>query len=166
MQFYLDLVHEEVSIAKREETRRHDVDVQLPLPALIPEHYIADPVTRTAIYQHLARASTTAQLKLEYDKLVGQYGKPPTEVINLYYILGLQHAAAQLNISKIVSQRVTPPGEDAYWQIKLTTHQPQAVRKKIDQLGSIRQVAEGLVWATPAITPTTVARLCQALQTK
>ncbi|MCH8748376.1 DEAD/DEAH box helicase, partial [Patescibacteria group bacterium] len=121
VQFYLDLVHEEVSIAKREETRRHDVDVQLPLPALIPEHYIADPVTRTAVYQHLARASTAAQLKLEYDKLVGQYGKPPTEVINLYYILGLQHAAAQLNISKIVSQRVTPPGEDAYWQIKLTT---------------------------------------------
>lgn len=136
VQLYLDMVHDAIALASSGTIRRQDVEIQLPLAAIIPQHYIAHDDKRSHYYQKLARSRTLDELSALMKKLTQTYGTPPPEVVNLELILRLQHVAGPAAISHIASQPITPPDEDPYWRLTVTSRDVTKTLQKLQALGT------------------------------
>ena len=153
VQLYLDMVREASDKAGQNQVSRHNVDIQLPLPALIPATYISDHTRRAAAYQKLSRAKTIHILDAECAALVKHYGPLPEETRNLYLILKLQHTAAAAGITVISNQTITPPGEEPHQRLIITAKQPPDVLAKLSQLGDWQTRGHTLAHDLDVITP-------------
>lgn len=130
VQLYLDLINR----AAEEETIDVETDIQLPLPTIIPIHYIQDPATRTTWYQRITRAKNDAQLETYRKDLIARYGRMPAETQNLFLIVRLQKSAARAGINKIHTKTISPPDEDPYYRLLVDgKNLPHLIR----QLGSL-----------------------------
>lgn len=136
VQLYLDMVRDAVAAETGQAIRRHDVDIQLPLVALIPTHYIADDISRSQYYQHLSRAATIEDLAAAFTRMTDAYGTPPGEVANLRLLLKLQHTLSAAGISRLLSQQITPLDEDPYWRLTLTARDIPTTLRSIQPLGT------------------------------
>jgi transcription-repair coupling factor (superfamily II helicase) len=67
-----------------------DPDVQLPLPAFIPDGYVPDVHQRLYFYKRLAQATTDEELEDARAELVDRYGDPPEEVDALSELMQLR----------------------------------------------------------------------------
>lgn len=162
VQFYLDLVREAVA-QKEGHVRRHEVDIRLPLPALIPQHYVAQDDKRTAYYQQLSRSRTPGELTGAAKAIIDTFGPPPAEVTNLILLLRLQHAAAAAGITRINSRNITPPDEYPYWRIIITTKDVPGTLKKLQPLGTWTVSNNTLTRDLNDITPKFVSQLVKSL---
>jgi transcription-repair coupling factor (superfamily II helicase) len=78
---YSQLMDEAVRELKGEPPREEiDPDVQLPVPALIPDPYMPDVHQRLWFYKRFAQASTDEELDDIRAEVVDRYGDPPDEV--------------------------------------------------------------------------------------
>ncbi|MFH1003738.1 MAG: transcription-repair coupling factor, partial [Chloroflexota bacterium] len=77
--------------------------VDLPLPAYIPEHYVADLDTRLAFYQRLVGVSDTAGVDDLGRELADRFGPPPREARNLLYAVRVRVLAARAGIESVGS---------------------------------------------------------------
>lgn len=136
VQLYLDLVHDAIAAETNQTVRRHDVDIQLPLAALIPTHYIAQDSVRSQHYQELSRAATPADLTLIANRIMKTYGNPPIEFKNLLLVLKLQHTLSSAKITNLSSQEITPSDEDPYWRLTVTAKDVKEILQKIQPLGT------------------------------
>jgi len=75
-----------------------DPDVQLPLPAFVPDHYVPDVHQRLYFYKRLAQAATDEELEDARAEMVDRYGEPPEEVDALCQLMQLRVRLRALRI--------------------------------------------------------------------
>ncbi|MBI4022538.1 MAG: DEAD/DEAH box helicase [Candidatus Andersenbacteria bacterium] len=163
LQLYLDMVREAGRQA-RGPVHSHDVDIQLPISAFLPVHYIADAGRRAAAYQNLSRAASRVHLRQELRTVEEHFGPLPAPSRNLYRLLTLQHVAAAAGIRAITSHTIAPPRAAAFQRLTITATKPTAVLARLNTLGACRALADNLTFDVPAINPTLVQKMIRALE--
>jgi transcription-repair coupling factor (superfamily II helicase) len=78
--------------------------LDLPLPAFIPEEYIADVETRLGLYQRLSRVDKLEQIEALKDEFGDRFGALPAELQNLLYALKIKLLAAKAGIESITTE--------------------------------------------------------------
>ncbi len=81
---YLELLEDAVQEARGEVSRRElEPEVEVPVPAWIPEDYVPELTERLDAYQRLARARSRDDVRAVLDATEQRYGPLPPEVVNL-----------------------------------------------------------------------------------
>jgi len=104
---YMDLLERAVKALK--EGRTPDLDrplhqgteIDLLLPALIPDDYIPDVHTRLVLYKRIAGMESESELRDLQVEMIDRFGLLPEPVKNLFRIAGLKLLAAPMDIRKI-----------------------------------------------------------------
>lgn len=76
-------------------------EIELGLPALIPEKYIPDVQHRLIQYKRISNAKNEEELKDLRVELIDRYGLLPDQVINLFTVVELKIAISNIGIRKI-----------------------------------------------------------------
>jgi transcription-repair coupling factor (superfamily II helicase) len=101
---YTQLMEEAVASIKGEEVREEfEPDVELPLPALIPEDYVPDVQQRLVFYKRLASATSEEALYDVKGDLRDQCGEPPAEVDALVEVMSLKNELRALRMRGLKS---------------------------------------------------------------
>jgi len=152
---YMDLLDRAVKAmksGKQPELDRpldHGTEVDLHIPALIPEDYLPDVHTRLIMYKRIASAPTSAELQDIREEMIDRFGVLPPQVKNLFMIAGLKQKAGPLGIRKIdlgeQGGRITfsdTANVDPAHVIKLIQSEPQTYRfDGHDKLRVIRELS-------------------------
>ena len=78
--------------------------IDLPLPAYIPEEYVADLDTRLNLYQRLVKPEAIEQLEALALEFSDRFGTLPVEVENLLYALRIKILASKAGIESISTE--------------------------------------------------------------
>ena len=104
---YTELLERTVAALKRGEVANLDkplnagVEINLHVPALLPEDYVPDVHLRLILYKRIASASTSEELKDLQIELIDRFGLLPTAAKNHIRLAELKTRAVQLGIDKI-----------------------------------------------------------------
>ncbi len=158
VQLYLDLVQQAVSAEELT-----DVTIELPFPALLPAHYIADTATRTRWYIRLNRASEQA-LADRIQTLEESFGTLPPEGENLIRSIKLQKIGSRLGIKKISSSVISPPDEDPYERLEIVCNKLPHILEAINTLGNWNIKNNQATLGVNKITPELIDKLIVALK--
>ncbi len=111
---------------------RHGADVELHIPALIPDDYLPDVHTRLTLYKRIASAPNDDGLRELQVEMIDRFGLLPDQVKNLFAVAELKHAATKLGIRKLelgeAGGRITfekTPKVEPLTIIKLIQSQPR-----------------------------------------
>jgi transcription-repair coupling factor (superfamily II helicase) len=103
-ELYSELLDEAVRQLRGEPPREEiDPDVQLPVPALIPDPYMPDVHQRLWFYKRLATAATDAELDEIRAEIVDRCGDPPDEVDALCELMAVKVRLRALSIRALES---------------------------------------------------------------
>ena len=80
---------------------REGVEVNLRLPALIPEDYLPDVHTRLVLYKRIANATSDDGLRELQVEMIDRFGLLPEAVKNLFRVTAFKMRAEELGIKKI-----------------------------------------------------------------
>ena len=94
-----------------------NVEILLPVQAMLPSYYIPDEQERISVYQKLAGSEDEAILKEFEQDLIDEYGKLPDNVQNLLEVLRLKIACRRGGVLRVKSEDVGDKQE-----IVLTLH--------------------------------------------
>ncbi len=108
---YMEMLEQAVEALKRGE--QPDVErplsggpeVNLHIPALIPEDYLPDVYTRLTLYKRIAGCKNEAQLDELQVEMIDRFGLLPVQVKQLFAVTALRQRAQQLGIAKIDTGR-------------------------------------------------------------
>ncbi|MFL5391779.1 MAG: transcription-repair coupling factor [Myxococcales bacterium] len=101
---YAQLMDEAVAELKGEKPREEfEPDVELPVPALIPEEYVPDVQQRLFFYKRLASAKDEDELYEVKGELRDTCGEPPPEVDALVEVMGLKNELRALRLRGLKS---------------------------------------------------------------
>lgn len=145
LQMYLDLVSD-ASHKTSKGLDHREVDIQLPVAASIPPHYIADLDERARWYQNLSRSKDLGSLKNLLAQMREKYGPEPLEVQNLHGVIILQHLAAQNDISAIHSSTISPPEEKPFERLSIAGKDLPKLLQKVGRLGNWVVREQALTW--------------------
>ena len=81
-----------------------EISIELPLTAYIPDDYIVSSKEKINAYQKMAACDSMEYLNEIKDELLEDYGKMPTEVINLFRILELKILAKQAKLVSVKAE--------------------------------------------------------------
>lgn len=104
---YMDLLERAVSALKAgrvpdlEGPLNSGTEIELPLPALIPEDYVADIHLRLVLYKRIAGVDSDAGLEDLKTELIDRFGELPTATQTLFRAAQIRLAASRLGIRKI-----------------------------------------------------------------
>ena len=104
---YLDLLEQAVKAMKDGREPVFDrplaatAEVELRLPALLPESYVADVPTRLALYKRLAAAPDNAAIDELTEEMVDRFGPLPPPAVNLLRVARLKLAARAIGIRRL-----------------------------------------------------------------
>jgi transcription-repair coupling factor (superfamily II helicase) len=104
---YLDLLEQAVKALKEGKEPVLDrplaatAEVELRLPALLPESYVADVPVRLAMYKRLAAAPDNATIDELTEEIVDRFGPLPPPATNLLRVTRLKLAARQIGIRRL-----------------------------------------------------------------
>ncbi|MFN7184429.1 MAG: transcription-repair coupling factor [Thermomonas haemolytica] len=114
---------------------RHGADVDLHLPALIPDDYLPDPHTRLTLYKRISAARDEAALRELQVEMIDRFGLLPDPARHLFAVAELKLAATRLGIRKLDLgasggrlQFVEKPNVDPMAVIRLIQGQPKHYR--------------------------------------
>ncbi|HTI95056.1 MAG TPA: transcription-repair coupling factor [Rudaea sp.] len=82
-------------------TSEHDAEVELHVPALIPDDYLADVHARLTLYKRIASARDTDALRDLQVEMIDRFGLLPDSVKNLFAAAALKLGANALGIRKL-----------------------------------------------------------------
>lgn len=111
------------------------IDIELNIPALLPEDYIFDVYTRLTLYKRMNNAKTRASLDEIKVELIDRFGPLPDPALNLFHVLAIKLKARQMNLKSLIMNdeqadlkfnAVTP--EFFKMLIKLVQSQPDRYR--------------------------------------
>jgi transcription-repair coupling factor (superfamily II helicase) len=90
---------------KGEPSRDEDLepDINVRIPALIPDAYIADIRTRLSYYKALSEIEGPEDLERIEDELRDQFGKPPEAVMNLMGLMLIRRVCKSLSVRDLSS---------------------------------------------------------------
>ena len=102
-EMYMDLLNEALAEAKGEaiEDRELDPEVNLRVPALIPENYIPDIRMRLSYYKALAQIESSADLEKIEEELKDQFGAIPEPTLNLMGLMLIRRQCKELGVRDI-----------------------------------------------------------------
>jgi transcription-repair coupling factor (superfamily II helicase) len=150
---YLDLLQRAVEELKgMPVTDELDPEVNLRIPAFIPEEYIPDPGQRLEIYRRMSRARDSEEQEAMREELLDRFGEFPPEVINLLAVMEIKELLRPLNVVRLDTG--TAKGAD---RMIMTFHQDgppspdkiireASARKKWSFLPDSRLVVELAPW--------------------
>jgi transcription-repair coupling factor (superfamily II helicase) len=104
---YMDLLERAVQALKAGKTPEldrpldHGAEIDLGLPALLPEDYLPDVHTRLVTYKRIASAETPAELKELQVEMIDRFGLLPEATKNLFAITALKLKVQPLGIQKL-----------------------------------------------------------------
>ncbi|MBT4443931.1 MAG: transcription-repair coupling factor [Oceanospirillaceae bacterium] len=104
---YMDMLNETVEAMKRGETPNLDqplsrgTEVNLHLPALIPDTYLPDVHNRLVMYQRIANAEHNAALKELQVEMIDRFGLLPEQIKNLFRQNRLKLRAQAIGVTRI-----------------------------------------------------------------
>jgi len=78
--------------------------LDLPMPAFIPEEYVAEVNTRLSLYQSLAKLDRVEQVEALAQEFSDRFGSLPIEVKNLLYAVKVKILAAKAGIESISTE--------------------------------------------------------------
>lgn len=104
-ELYLELLDEAVRTLKGEPERADDVDpeINVRIPALIPDFYIPDIRMRLSYYKALSEIEGPDDLERIEDELRDQFGKPPEPVMNLMGLMLIRKVCKSLSVRDLSS---------------------------------------------------------------
>ncbi|UWN48453.1 Transcription-repair-coupling factor [Alcanivorax sp. ALC70] len=76
-------------------------EVNLRIPALIPEDYLPDVFTRLTLYKRIAGCKTTEQLEELQVEMIDRFGLLPEPLKNLFRVTALRQRAEALGITRL-----------------------------------------------------------------
>ncbi|HEX3897338.1 MAG TPA: transcription-repair coupling factor [Rudaea sp.] len=110
----------------------HDADVELHLPALIPDDYLSDVNARLTLYKRISGARNSDALRELQVEMIDRFGLLPEQVKNLFAVAGIKLAANAIGIRKLELgdkggrvQFKAQPNVDPATVIKLIQTQPK-----------------------------------------
>lgn len=86
------------------EEEPEDVSIELPLTAYIPDTYIVNSKEKINAYQRMSAADTMDYLTEIREDLLEDYGKMPTEVLNLFRMLELKILAKKARLVSVKTE--------------------------------------------------------------
>jgi transcription-repair coupling factor (superfamily II helicase) len=104
---YLDLLEQAVKALKEGREPALDrplaatAEVELRLPALLPESYVADVPVRLALYKRLAAAPDNTAIDLLTEEIVDRFGPLPPPAVNLLRVARLKLAARAIGVRRL-----------------------------------------------------------------
>ena len=84
-----------------EEDWQRGIDIELHVPALIPEDYLADVNTRLTLYKRIASARDEKNLRDLQVEMIDRFGLLPQPVKNLFAVAELRQMAAAIGVDRI-----------------------------------------------------------------
>ena len=104
---YVELLEEAVAAARGDLGRaRLDPDIEVPVPALLPEVYIDDVQERLGAYQRLSACRTVGEVRDLIGDWEDLFGEPPPEVLNLGWQAEARVRARELGIERVAWLKV------------------------------------------------------------
>jgi transcription-repair coupling factor (superfamily II helicase) len=104
---YLDLLEQAVKALKEGREPALDrplaatAEVELRLPALLPESYVADVPVRLALYKRLAAAPDNAAIDTLTEEIVDRFGPLPPPAVNLLRVARLKLTARAIGLRRL-----------------------------------------------------------------
>jgi transcription-repair coupling factor (superfamily II helicase) len=104
---YTELLERAVRSIKRGElpdvdgTAVHGAEVELHVPALIPDDYLPDVHARLTLYKRISSAPSAEHLRELQVEMIDRFGLLPDPAKHLFAIAGLKHDATRLGIRKL-----------------------------------------------------------------
>ena len=86
---------------KKAEDRDWTPNIQLGLPVLIPDTYVADLPVRLGLYRRIGTLASDAESEAMAAELVDRFGKLPEEVENLLQVVTLKRMCRQAGVEKL-----------------------------------------------------------------
>ena len=104
---YVELLEEVLAEARGDlHRKRLDPEVEVPVPAFIPEELVPGVEDRLTEYRYLSRAETPSQLRSLMDGMEERYGDLPVELLNLGWLLQTRLHCRELGIARISWLRI------------------------------------------------------------
>ena len=88
----------------RKTTELPPAAIDIPLPAVIPDDYIADRTLRLQLYRRLAELRSLDELETIDAELHDRFGPTPKEILNLLYQLKVKIIATNAGIDRIMTE--------------------------------------------------------------
>jgi transcription-repair coupling factor (superfamily II helicase) len=105
---YCQMMAEAVRELTGEEEEEPDLpSVSLPVTALIPDDYVADPAERIILYKKIAGSRSEGALNRVREELEDRFGHCPEEVENLFSVMRLRMKAGAAKVSQITMEKKT-----------------------------------------------------------
>ena len=99
---YMELLEQAVAELRGEELDSAvEPEIRLPIPALMPEGYVADVNQRLVIYKQLSSARDEAELRDVVDDVLDRFGPLPDEAKNLVEVIRLKVQCRRLGIESV-----------------------------------------------------------------
>ncbi|AUD78724.1 transcription-repair coupling factor [Kangiella profundi] len=104
---YMDMLEDAVKALKEgkepslQQSLKQKTEIDLSVPALIPDDYIGDVATRLSLYKRIANAKTKEQLDALQVEFIDRFGLLPEALKNLFTLTELALRVQPLGISKI-----------------------------------------------------------------
>lgn len=103
-EMYLELLEDAIKEVKGEKVvEQIEPDINVRIPALIPDNYIQDIRIRLSYYKALARISSPDDIERIEEELNDQFGKLPDQVLNLMGLMLIRHHCKKLGIRDLSS---------------------------------------------------------------
>ncbi len=112
-ELYLELLENTIRSLKGEKIEDWEPEVNIKVPAYIPQEYIPEPEERLSLYRELVLTRNENEIKEFYNFIKDKYGRPPKPVDNLIKIYLLKLYMKKLKVPLVESK-----GNDLIFFIK------------------------------------------------
>lgn len=103
-ELYLELFEEALREARGEEAKPSlEPEINVRIPAFIPDQYIQDIRTRLSYYKTLSQVSSIEEIESVEEELQDLFGKPPLQVVNLLGLMLLRLTCKSLAVKDLSS---------------------------------------------------------------
>ena len=103
-ELYLELLEEAIANLKGEPVDESvDPEINLKIPAYIPDKYISDIRVRLAFYKALSDVDSSEDIDKIEEDLHDQFGRPPEEVLNLIGVMLIRSSCKKLLIKDLTA---------------------------------------------------------------
>lgn len=100
--YFMKLLTDEIELrTRRKSPLKTQPDISLPIRAFLPETYIPSGTIRLELYQSVAAAENSEDLRMLHKELTDRFGPPPREAVNLLQLRSLYLLARRLGIVAI-----------------------------------------------------------------